>query len=456
MTETNEQRYRRLANADHRHLWHPFTQMQVWLADEPLIIERGEGNYLIDVRGNRYLDGVSSLWCNVHGHRKAQLDQALHDQIDRIAHSTMLGLSNTPAIELAAALIAIAPKGLSRVFYSDSGAEAVEVALRIAAQYWQLAGQPQRTLFITLEEAYHGDTIGSASLGYSEPFHRHIRPLLFRTVKAPPPHIFRFHQRIAPQAADEAALAAAAKIFEQHGKETAALVIEPLMQGAAGMWAHSAAYLRSIVEMARAAGALVIADEVATGFGRTGAMFACEHAAISPDLLCLGKGITAGYLPLAATLATEQIFEAFLGRPEDFRAFYYGHTYTGNPLASAVALANLAIFRDERVIDAIAPKIEILHSALQSRFGRHHNVADIRQWGLMAGVEIMESPEEQRAFPYAAQTGARIARAARKAGVVVRPLGDVMVFMPPLSITPPEVEMLTNAVYNATCEIVGK
>jgi adenosylmethionine---8-amino-7-oxononanoate aminotransferase len=455
MTDASEQRYRRLAGADHRHLWHPFTQMQLWLADEPLIIERGEGNYLIDARGNRYLDGVSSLWCNVHGHRQARLDQALRDQIDRIAHSTMLGLSNSPAIELAEALTGVVPKDLSRVFYSDSGAEAVEVALRIAAQYWQLTGQPQRTRFITLEEAYHGDTIGSASLGYSEPFHRHIRPLLFRTVKTPPPHIFRFHQRMAPGAADDAALAAAATIFEQHGKEAAALVIEPLMQGAAGMWSHSAAYLRSIVEMARAAGALVIGDEVATGFGRTGAMFACAHAAISPDLLCLGKGLTGGYLPLAATLTTERVFEAFLGRPEEFRAFYYGHTYTGNPLAAAVALANLEIFRDEHVIEAIQPRIELLRTVLHSRFAHHPKVADIRQWGLMAGVEIMDSPQDRRAFPYAAQTGARIARAARKAGVIVRPLGDVMVFMPPLSITPEEIETLVDVVYNATCEILA-
>jgi adenosylmethionine-8-amino-7-oxononanoate transaminase len=449
-----DDRYSRLAQADHRHLWHPFTQMRLWLDEEPLIIERGEGNYLIDARGRRYLDGVSSLWCNVHGHRKAQLDQALRDQIDRIAHSTMLGLSNTPAIELAAALTSIVPRGLERVFYSDSGAEAVEVAVRMAAQYWQLAGSPQRTLFITLEEAYHGDTIGSASLGYSEPFHRHIRALLFRTKKTPPPHIFRWHQAMAPEAADEAALNAAAEIFDQHGEQAAALVIEPLMQGAAGMWAHSTRYLSSIVEMARAAGALVIVDEVATGFGRTGRMFACEHAGVRPDLLCLGKGMTGGYLPLAATVATERIFEMFLGRPEEFRAFYYGHTYTGNPLAAAVALANLDIFRDERVIEAIQPKIELLRSCLQNRFGQHPNVADIRQWGLMAGVELMQSPEHRQPFPYAAQTGVHIAKAARKSGVIVRPLGDVLVFMPPLSVTRAEIEMLTDAVYRAMREIL--
>lgn len=452
----SEHRYRRLAEADNRHLWHPFTQMQSWLADEPLVIERGEGNYLIDARGRRYLDGVSSLWCNVHGHRKPQLDQALHDQIERIAHSTMLGLSNTPAIELAAALTSIVPAGLERVFYSDSGAEAVEVALRIAAQYWQLAGQSERTLFVTLQEAYHGDTVGSASLGYSEPFHRHIRPLLFRTVKTPPPHVFGFHQRMTPEEADRAALSAAARIFDQQGAEIAALVIEPLMQGAAGMWAHSTRYLQSVVEMARAAGALVIVDEVATGFGRTGAMFACHHAGISPDLLCLGKGITGGYLPLAATLATGRIFQMFLGRPEEFRAFYYGHTYTGNPLAAAVALANLEVFRDERVIESIQPKIELLRAALHRRFGKHAKVADIRQWGLMAGVEIMDVPEQRRSFPYAAQTGARIAKAARNSGVIVRPLGDVLVFMPPLSITAAEIETLADAVFDATCEIVGK
>ena len=450
----DEQRNRRLAAADHSYLWHPFTQMQAWLADEPLIIERGEGNYLIDVNGKRYLDGVSSLWCNVHGHRKAKLDQALREQIDRIAHSTMLGLSNTPAIELAEELIGIVPAGLRRVFYSDSGAEAVEVAVRMAAQYWQLAGQPERTLFVTLNESYHGDTVGAASLGYSEPFHRHIRSLLFRTIKTPPPHLFRFQQRMAPDAADQAALAVAQGIFEQHRNQIAALVIEPLMQGAAGMWSHSAAYLRAMVAMARAAGALVIVDEVATGFGRTGKMFACDHAGVSPDLLCLGKGITGGYLPLAATLTTARVFEAFMGRPEEFRAFYYGHTYTGNPLAAAAAIANLEIFREEQVIERIQPMIGILRDALEARFARHPKVADIRQWGLMAGVEIMESPHDRRAFPYSAQTGARIAKAARKAGVMVRPLGDVMVFMPPLSITAAEIDMLVDAVFAATREVV--
>ena len=450
-----DQRFEEFKSADHRHLWHPFTQMRTWLNDEPIIIERGEGNYLIDVHGKRYLDGVSSLWCNVHGHRKAELDEALRQQTERIAHSTMLGLSNPPAIELARDLISIAPAGLSRVFYSDSGAEAVEVAVRIAAQYWELMGHGRRKLFLTLSEAYHGDTMGSVSLGYSEHFHRHIRSMLFPVLKVDPPHVSRFYRGTTADEADEQALRAAEELIERNREELAALVIEPLMQGAAGMWAHSVRFLRGMTELARAAGALVIFDEVATGFGRTGKMFASEHAAIAPDLLCLGKGITGGYLPLAATVSSEQIFAAFLGEPQEFRAFYYGHTYTGNPLAAAVARANLQIFRDERVVERTQPLISRMKSGLADRFAAHPHVADVRQWGMMAGVELMDDPPAKRPYPYERLIGAQVARAARKAGVLMRPLGDVMVFMPPLSITAAEIDLLLDATLEAINEITG-
>jgi adenosylmethionine---8-amino-7-oxononanoate aminotransferase len=449
----NNNRYVEFRDADHRHLWHPFTQMRTWLDDDPIIIERGEGNYLIDVHGQRYLDGVSSLWCNVHGHRKAELDEALQRQTERIAHSTMLGLSNVPAIELARELISIAPAGLSRVFYSDSGAEAVEVAVRIATQYWQLAGQEQRTRFLTLGEAYHGDTAGSVSLGYSQHFHRHIRSMLFPVLKVDPPHVSRFYQGLSPDEADTQALQAAAELIERNREELAAIIIEPLMQGAAGMWAHSVRFLRGMVELGRAAGALVIFDEVATGFGRTGKMFAAEHAGIAPDILCLGKGITGGYLPLAATISNEEIFAAFLGEPEEFRAFYYGHTYTGNPLAAAVATANLQVFCDEQVIARTQPLISQLKAGLAKCFAAHPHVADIRQWGMMAGVELMDDPATRRAFPYERLTGARAARAARKSGFLIRPLGDVMVFMPPLSITATEIDLLLDATLAGVNEI---
>ncbi len=442
-----------LAEADHRYLWHPFTQMKLWLDDDPLIIERSEGNYLIDLAGRRYLDGVSSLWCNLHGHRKAELDQALTDQLGRIAHTTMLGLANVPAIELGRELVGLAPQGLSRVFYSDSGAEAVEVAARMTLQYWQLAGEPRRTRFLTLSEAYHGDTVGAVSLGFSEHFHRHARAMLFPVLKVEPPHVFRFYRGLSADAALEAALDAAREVVERHGAELAGLVIEPLMQGAAGMWAHPPRYFAELAAMVRRVGALVICDEVATGFGRTGRMFACEHAPLSPDLLCLGKGITGGYMPLAATLATDRIFSAFLGEPDEFRAFYYGHTYTGNPLAAAVALANLKIFRDEAVLARIQPRISQLAAGLEHRFRALDHVADIRQQGLMVGIELMRDPLGRVPYTTREQIGVRVIGAARRAGIVLRPLGDVIVLMPPLSISEWELETLLDVTYGSIREI---
>ncbi len=453
--EMSESRDLRLVENDHRYLWHPFTQMRAWLNDRPIIIERGEGNYLIDVHGQRFLDGVSSLWCNVHGHRKPELDQALIDQAKRIAHSTMLGLSNVPAIELGRQLIAVAPSGLKRVFYSDSGAEAVEVALRMAVQYWQLNGAAERKLFLTLTESYHGDTVGAASLGYSEVFHRYARPVLFPVLKTDPPLVFRLYRGLTAQDALAAALEAARALIERHREEIAALVIEPIVQGAAGMWTHPPEYLRQIVRLAREAGALVIFDEVATGFGRTGKMFACEHAQVTPDLLCLGKGITGGYLPLAATLATERIFNAFLGEPAEFRAFYYGHTYTGNPLAAAVAAANLKLFGDEAIIERIAPRIALLSRALDEEVATAPHVADVRQCGLMVGVELMRDVARGERYDISRQMGTKVARAARNAGVLIRPLGDVVVLMPPLSINEAEIRHLVSAAGEAIRQVVA-
>lgn len=450
---TQDQRYAILSEIDRRHVWHPFTQMKTWMNEEPLIIERGEGSYLIDVNGNRYLDGVSSLWCNVHGHRKRELDQALAAQAERIAHSTMLGLANVPATELAKALVEIVPSGLTRVFYSDSGAEAVEVALRIAAQYWQLKGEPRRTRFLTLGGSYHGDTLGSVSLGYAEQFHRHVRALLFDAVKTDPPHLFWFYRRMPREVALERALAQAREVVRETSGELAALVIEPIMQGAAGMWDHPPEYLREIARLARQAGALVIADEVATGFGRTGRMFASEHADVHPDLMCLGKGITGGYLPLAATLATEEIFEAFLGEPDEHRAFYYGHTYTGNPLAAAVASANLKIFRDEAVIERLVPRIRQITRALQERFAPLAHIADIRQAGMMAGIELMRDPARRDPYKTSEHTGVRVIKAARRRAVVIRPLGDVIVLMPPLSISESELDTLLDVTFESIREV---
>ena len=431
-----------LAAWDHQYLWHPFTQMRDWLAEPPLIIERGEGNYLFDTEGRRYLDGVSSLWCNVHGHRKAELDAALQAQGDQIAHSTMLGLANVPATILAKRLIAEAPPPMQRVFYSDAGATAVEVALKLALQYWQLRGEPRRTRFVALTESYHGDTLGAVGVGYSETFHRFFRPVITPALRIDPPHVFRWQQHQTPERALELALTDAERVFTAHGDEVAALIVEPLMQGAAGMWAQPTGYLPRLRELTRRHGALMICDEVATGFGRTGKMFAVQHEGVEPDILCLGKGITGGYLPLAATLTSETLFEAFLSPYESFEAFFHGHTYTGNPLACAVALANLDLFESEQVVKRTGERACYLAGLLAELPARAAHIGDIRQWGLMVGIELVRDRSTRAPFDPALKIGQRVVRAARERGVILRPLGNVVILMPPLSISPDELAHL--------------
>jgi adenosylmethionine-8-amino-7-oxononanoate aminotransferase len=441
-----------LAAWDHRHLWHPFTQMADWLAEEPLVIAAAEGCTLIDTDGRRYLDGVSSLWCNVHGHRHPALDDALRTQLGRVAHSTLLGLANVPSIELARALIEVAPPGLARVFYSDAGATAVEAALRMALQYHQLRGATERTRFASLVEGYHGDTLGAVGVGYSEPFHRFVRAAVVPAVRLTPPHVFRWQQGMAAEAALAAALAEAERVLAEHARTLAAVIVEPLVQGAAGMWVHPPAYLRALHALAHRHGALFIADEVATGFGRTGRMFACEHAGITPDLLCVGKGISGGYLPLAATLATEDVFAAFLGPYETFRAFFHGHTYTGNPLACAVGLASLAVFREERTLARLAPMIAHLAERLAADVTPLAHVGDVRQQGLMVGIGLVAERGTRRVHPAAARIGQRVVRAARARGVILRPLGSTIVLMPPLAIGRADLDRLVDVARDAIDE----
>src|SRR6476659_450162 len=407
------------AQLDRDHLWHPFTQQQSWVEEEPLMIERAEGTDLIDGDGRRYIDGVSSLWCNVHGHRHAGIDAALGEQLGRVAHSTMLGLSHPGGAELADRLVDLAPDGLSRVFYSESGSTATEIALKMAFQLQQQRGgqHRRRTSFVHMRDAYHGDTIGSASVGGIDLFHSTYRPLLFKSHAAEP--------------GDDADLE---RVLSCHEEEIAALIIEPLVQGAAGMLVHPPGYLREARELCDRFGVLLICDEVATGFGRTGTMFACEQEGVAPDLLCLAKGLTGGYLPLAATLTTERIYEGFLGAPEEQRTFFHGHTYTGNPLACAAALASLDVFDRERTLVRLQPKIRLLSGWL-SQVGRMREVTEVRQRGLMAGIDLGNHDPELR-------VGHRVALEARRRGAIVRPLGDVIVLMPPLSITKTDLKRL--------------
>jgi adenosylmethionine---8-amino-7-oxononanoate aminotransferase len=407
-----------LAAADRAYLWHPFTQQRGWVEEEPVIVERGEGAYLIDVDGNRYLDGVSSLWCNVHGHAHPRIDAAVREQLSKVAHSTMLGLSHRPAIELAQRLVELAPPGLTRVFYSDSGSTATEIALKMAFQYWRQRGQDRRR-FVSLKMAYHGDTIGSVSVGGIDLFHSLYEPLLFDTLKAEP--------------GDAAAME---RLLRAHQGEVAAVIMEPLVQGAAGMLVHPPGYLRAVRDLCDRHGALLILDEVATGFGRTGRMFACEHEGVAPDLLCLAKGLTGGYLPLAATLASERIYEGFLGRHEEFRTFFHGHTYTGNPLACAAALATLDVFREERTLERLRGKTRLLADLLEP-VAEHPAVREVRRRGFMVGIELVEHPLPMR-------IGHRVTLEARRRGAIIRPLGDVVVLMPPLSISQDDLRRLVD------------
>lgn len=438
--------YEELKRLDHTYLWHPFTQMQEWMGEDPCIISQGDGHYLIDVHGRKYLDGVSSLWCNVHGHRKKELDDAIRAQLDRIAHSTFLGLTHVPGVQLAQKLIGIAPRGLQRVFYSDSGATAVEIALKMAVQYWQLKGEVKRTQIATLAESYHGDTVGSMSMGYSETFHRYHKSLLFPVLRLTPPHVFRYDQGMSEEEASAAAIAEADEKLTQQRDTVAALIMEPLMQGAAGMWSQPAGYVGAMEELCRRHGILLVFDEVATGFGRTGKMFACEHAGVTPDILCLAKGITGGYLPLAATLTREAIFNAFLGEYREFKTFFHGHTYTGNPLGCAAALANLELFERDRIIEQMQPKIAYVGQRLKTEMSALPHVGDIRQWGFMIGIELVEDKTRRKNYPPEKRVGHRVIQEARKRGVMIRPLGDVIILMPPLTIARDELKMLLDVV----------
>jgi adenosylmethionine-8-amino-7-oxononanoate aminotransferase len=408
--------------------------MQGFAREEVPVIERAEGVWLIDTRGRRYIDGVSSLWCNVHGHRHTGINAAIHRQLDRVAHTTMLGLSHPPAEELAQRLVALAPAPpqddrdrLSRVFFSDSGSTAVEIALKMAFQYWQQSSdaRPTRSRFLSLENGYHGDTIGSVSVGGIDLFHSLYRPLLFDSFKVP--------------AGDVDALAQA---LAEHDDEIAAVVIEPLVQGAAGMMLQPDGYVAAVRELCDRHDVFLVCDEVATGFGRTGKMFACEYERIVPDFLCLGKGLTGGYLPLAATLTAERIFDGFLGAHEDFRTFFHGHTFTGNPLGCAAAIATLDAFEQERTIERLAPKITLLRQLLAELVEPLPHVQEVRQLGFMCGIDLASDPSRRAAYEPSARMGHQVTLEARTRGAIIRPLGDVVILMPPLAIEPDELEEL--------------
>jgi adenosylmethionine---8-amino-7-oxononanoate aminotransferase len=420
-----------LADLDRRYLWHPFTQQQGWMEEDFPIIESADETTLYDTEGNAYIDGVSSLWCNVHGHRHPAIDIAIKDQLDRVAHSTMLGLSHAPAARLAKELVELAPDGLTRVFFSDNGSTACEIALKMAYQWHHQRGEWWRAGFVCLRNSYHGDTLGSVSVGGIELFHSLYRPLLFDVWQAEPGDVESMRA-----------------LLTEHAERCAAVIVEPLVQGAAGIHVQPEGYLRAVRELCDEFGVFLICDEVATGFGRTGTMFACEHEGVSPDLMCIAKGLTGGYLPLAATLTTERIYEGFLGRHEQFRTLFHGHTYTGNPLACAAALATLRIFEQERTLERLQPKIALLGELLDQHVAPLPVVREVRRRGFMVGIEL-------EGFPVETRIGHRVTLEARARGAIIRPLGDTIVLMPPLSIEPAELRRLVEITAAAISAAAG-
>ena len=458
----------RLTNLDHRHLWHPFTPMAQWRRDEPLIIERGDGFILTDTRGRHYIDGVSSLWCNVHGHRAPQIDQAIRRQLDQIGHSTLLGLASPPSIELAARLCQIAPGQLNKVFYSDAGAAAVEVALKLATAYWHYRGKPDKHRFIALKGAYHGDTTGAMSVGFSEPFHHPFVSMTFPTRFFAAPDACRPPASLAPLLAGpandvwpskNARLAKALcdycldqlrELLREQADQTAAVIIEPMVQGAAGMICQPAGFIRGVANLAAKHDVLLIADEVATGFGRTGQMFACDHEKVEPDILCLGKGISGGYLPLAATLVTDEVEHVFSADTSQRHTFYHGHTYTGNALGCAAGLASLELFESKNLLEHIRKGARIITDHL-NELRRCNQVLDVRQCGLMVGIELCRdrtAPE-----PFDGTVGAAVCNAMRPKGLILRPLGDVLVLMPAPAMPHDTLESMLDIVIETICQI---
>jgi adenosylmethionine-8-amino-7-oxononanoate aminotransferase len=434
-----------LRKLDRQHLWHPFTPMKLWNESDPLVIVAAEGMHLIDSDGNRYLDGVSSLWCNVHGHRVPEIDNAIRQQLDKVAHTTMLGLASEPAILLADRLMKIVPQGLTKVFYSDAGATATEVAFKLATQYWHNIGRPEKNEFVGFAEAYHGDTVGAMSIGRIPAFHKPYFPMLFKVHFAPTPYVYRHPKSPDPGAVMSDCLAGLESILKASARQIAAICIEPIVQGAGGMIVQPRGFLRAVRELASQYDVLLIADEVATGFGRTGKMFACEHEGVSPDLMCVAKGITGGYLPLAATFATQQIYDAFLAEPSEGKTFYHGHTYTGNPLACAAALASLDLFERNDLVASVATKAQALSRMLDDLRSLPH-VGEIRQKGFMVGIELVEDRRTKRPFDPKRRLGAEICTRIRAHGVILRPLGDVIVLMPPLAMGLEDLKQIVDAV----------
>lgn len=441
---------------DRKVLWHPFAQHNLWETEDFPVIASGDGIYLFDVEGNKYIDGVSSIWLNVHGHRKPEIDREIEEQLHRMGHSTFLGLSHPPGIMLAEKLVEIAPAGISRVFYSDNGSTAMEIALKMSYQYWcqQETPEPDRNLFVRLTNAYHGDTLGAVSVGGIEAFHAAYYPLIFPTLAAPAPYCRRcpLPDAQADCRAGSGCLAELEKIIDENRERVAGVVIEPRVQGATGIVVQPEGFIRGVREICDKYGVLMVADEVAVGLGRTGHMFACLSEDVTPDLMSIGKGLSGGYLPMAATMTTEKVFDAFRGPDHHTNTFFHGHSFTGNPLGCAASLASLDLFEKEGTIDKVRKRSEQAAEWLRKIAALDH-VGEARQAGLMMGIELEEDPATKTPYGPSMMMGRRAIMAARQKGLIIRPLSDVVIVMPPLCVTEAELDTILETAMESIREV---
>ena len=442
---------KKLGELDKEFVWHPFTQMKEYESKDPIVIEKGEGAYLIDTEGNKYIDGVSSLWVNIHGHKVPEIDKAIKEQVDSISHSTLLGITNPPAAKLAEELINICPEGLKKVFYSGDGASAVEVALKMSFQYWKNKDKPEKTKFVYLENGYHGDTLGAVSVGGIDLFHSAFKELLFDTYKAPSYYCYRCPLNKTYPSCNIACADEVEKILSEHHSEICAIILEPYVQAAGGMIVSPEGYLKKVREYCDKYDVLLILDEVATGFGRTGKMFACQHEDVTPDILVIGKGMTGGYLPLSATITNQKVYDAFLGDYEECKTFFRGHSYAGNPLSCAASIANIEVFEKNNTLTELKDKIEYFENELKEFSGLEH-VGNVRNKGLMAGIELVEDKESKKPYEAGLKMGWKVADKAMENEVMLRPLGNVVVLMPPIGIPMEDLKKLMKVTFQSIKE----
>ncbi|WFD12321.1 adenosylmethionine--8-amino-7-oxononanoate transaminase [Tepidibacter hydrothermalis] len=441
-----------LQRKDLKYIWHPCSQMKDYETFDPIVIKRGEGVFLEDMNGKRYLDAVSSWWVNLFGHSNKRINEALYKQANKLEHVMLANFSHEPAIELAEKIVNVTPDGLNKIFFGDNGSSAVEIALKLSFQYHQQIGKNKKTKFVKISDAYHGETLGALSVCDVELYNKVFNPLLLDVIKAQGPDCYRCPYGLCRENCRAECFEKMEKTIEKQHEEISAIIIEPMVQGAAGMKIYSPEYLKKLRKLCDEYEINLIADEVAVGFGRTGKMFACENAGISPDIMCLSKGLTAGYMPLALTLMTDKIYNAFYDDYSKLKAFLHSHSYSGNALGCSIAVETLNIFKDENVVENNIIKSNLLREKVGNILDELPHVGEYRQLGMIGAIELVKNKETKEGFDWKSRVGYNIYKIALKKGVLLRPLGNVIYFMPPYVIDNKEMDLMVNTARDSILE----